>query len=103
MLMQIEDMINQDMRPEQIMAQSLVYRQYEVIIRKAFLQNVSKILLRCVKYVSYGISEKAEVESLILIQGYVKNMAKMRYFSHLIIVIAVLLFLMGMKDKESFF
>ncbi len=36
MLLQIEDMINQGMRPEQIMEQSIVFRQYDTIIRKAF-------------------------------------------------------------------
>ncbi len=36
MLIQIEDMINQGMRPEQIMEQSVVFRQFETIIRKSF-------------------------------------------------------------------
>lgn len=36
MLIQIEDMINQGMRPEQIMQQSVVFRQFETIIRKSF-------------------------------------------------------------------
>lgn len=36
MLLQIEEMIDQDMLPEQIMQQSVVFRQYETIIRKAF-------------------------------------------------------------------
>ena len=39
MLLQIEDMIEQDMRPEQIMNESIVFRQYETIIRKQFFQR----------------------------------------------------------------
>lgn len=36
MLQQIENMLEQGMRPETIMSQSIVFRQYEAIIRKQF-------------------------------------------------------------------
>lgn len=36
MLLQIDEMIESGMRPETIMAQSIVFRQYETIIRKQF-------------------------------------------------------------------
>ena len=39
MLMQIDDMIQNDMLPEQILQQSIVFRQYESYIRKHFFQR----------------------------------------------------------------
>ena len=39
MLLQAESMIEQGMTPEEIMSQSIVFRQYETIIRKQFLEK----------------------------------------------------------------